>query len=350
MKRLSGLYEKVYDIHNLELADERAKKGKKDQPGVIKHNKSVNENLWELQKMLMDKTYRTSKYKSFSVFEPKERLVYSLPYFPDRIAQWAIMNVLESIWIPSFTTDTYSCIKGRGIHGAFRALKSVLRNQKGTKYCLKLDIKKYYPSVDHDVLKSVIRRKIKDKDLLWLLDEIIDSAPGLPIGNLLSQYLANLFLTPFDHWLKEHLKVKYYFRYCDDLVFLSDNKPYLHRLLAIIRDYLSENLKLEIKSNYQIFPVESRGIDFCGYVFFHTHIRLRKSIKQNFARMLAKRPNPKSIASYHGWTSHANCRHLFKKLIHVAATKSLQRLGHYTYFKELPRPEYSNGGYSGSGN
>jgi hypothetical protein len=190
-----------------------------------------------------------------------------------------------------------------------------LKDIPGTQYCLKLDITKFYPSVDHSVLKQLLRKKIKDTDLLWLLDGIIDSAEGLPIGNYLSQYFANFYLTYFDHWIKEEKKVKYYFRYADDMVILSDNKPYLHQLLCEIREYLQENLKLEVKDNYQVFPVEDRGIDFVGYVFFHTHVLLRKSIKQSFARMLARNKNPQSIASYKGWAKHCNSKNLVKKLL-----------------------------------
>ena len=112
------------------------------------------------------------------------------------------------------------------------------------------------------------------------------------------------------------MQVKYYFRYADDLVILSDNKPYLHQLLSDIRNYLQVNLKLVVKDNYQIFPVEARGIDFVGYVFYHTHTRLRKTIKKNFARMIANNKNPQSIASYNGWAAHCNSKHLLKKLLH----------------------------------
>jgi RNA-directed DNA polymerase len=133
--------------------------------------------------MLLNKTYKTSPYTTFKVFEPKEREVFRLPYFPDRITHHAIMNILEPIFVSVFTNDTYSCIKGKGIHAAVESVKKALQDKSGTVYCLKLDIKKFYPNIDHDVLKQLLRRKIKDKDLLWLLDEIIDSAPGLPIGN-----------------------------------------------------------------------------------------------------------------------------------------------------------------------
>ena len=238
-----------------------------------------------------------------------------MPYYPDRITHHAIMNILEPVFISTFTADTYSCIKGKGIHAAANGVKQALKETTGTQYCLKLDIKKFYPNVDHAILKALLRRKIKDNDLLWLLDEIIDSTYGLPIGNYLSQYFANFYLTYFDHWIKEVKGVKYYFRYADDIVILSDNKPYLHELLSEIRSYITEKLKLIIKDNYQVFPVDTRGIDFVGYVFKHTHTLLRKSIKQNFARMLITNKNDKSIASYKGWALHCNSKNLINKLL-----------------------------------
>jgi RNA-directed DNA polymerase len=221
---------------------------------------------------------------------------------------------LEPIFVSNFTVDTYSCIKKRGIHKLLETLKHDLKDIEGTQYCLKLDIKKFYPSIDHDVMKKLLRRKFKDKDLLWLLDEIIDSADGLPIGNYLSQYLANFYLSYFDHWLKEVHGVRYYYRYADDIVILARTKPALHGLLVEIRKYLGE-LKLEVKENHQVFPVDARGIDFVGYVFRHSHIRIRKSIKKNFARKLAKNPNHKSKPSYLGWFSHCDAKHLTHKLI-----------------------------------
>ena len=225
------------------------------------------------------------------------------------------MNILEPIFVSVFTADTYSCIKKRGIHAAAAAVKNALNDTPNTQYCLKLDIRKFYPTINHDILKQLLRRKFKDQDLLWLLDGIIDSAEGLPIGNYLSQYFANFYLSYFDHWMKEVKGVKYYFRYADDLVILSDNKPYLHQLLGDIRKYLQGNLKLEVKGNYQVFPVDSRGIDFVGYVFYHTHTALRKTIKKSFARMLSRNPNPSSTASYKGWATHCDSKHLMKTLL-----------------------------------
>lgn len=315
MKRINNIYHKICSIENLQLADVKARKGKADQYGIKQHDKNQAANISALHATLINKTYSTSPYTTFTIFEPKERIIFRLPYFPDRITHHAVMNVLEPVFTAMFTADTYSCIKKKGIHGAARAVKKTLKDVPGTKYCLKLDIKKFYPSVDHEILKQILRRKFKDVDLLWLLDGIIDSADGLPIGNYLSQYLANFYLTYFDHWLKETLGVKYYFRYADDLVILHHSKPYLHQLLASIREYLQTKLHLTVKDNYQVFPVDSRSIDFVGYRFYHTHILLRKSIKQNFARMIARRKNAASIASYYGWAVHCNSKHLIKKLL-----------------------------------
>jgi RNA-directed DNA polymerase len=316
VKRINNLYERVCSIENLQLADSIARRGKLKQPGVIEHIKNQDENIKRLHTMLRDKTYRTSEYTTFTIFEPKERLIFRLPYYPDRILHHAIMNVMEPIFVAVFTKDTYSCIKKRGIHAAANTLKETLKDRNETVYCLKLDIKKFYPSIDHNVLKSLLRRKIKDVDLLWLMDEIIDSADGLPIGNYLSQYFANFYLSYFDHWIKEDRKVKYYFRYADDIVILANNKPYLHQLLFDIRNYLQDNLHLQVKGNYQIFPTEDRGIDFIGYVFRHNYVLLRKSIKKNFARAVSKNGNSKSISSYKGWAKHCNSRHLVKVLLH----------------------------------
>jgi len=321
LKRTGNLYQTICSIDNLRLADQRASKGKSKQPGVIAHLANAEANLLQLQQMLVSKTYCTSEYTIFKVYEPKEREVYRLPYFPDRIAHHAVMNVLEPIFMAMFTSNTYSCIKGKGIHAAANDLRMALKDVPGTQFCLKLDIRKFYPSIDHAILKMMLRRKFKDEDLLWLLGEIIDSADGLPIGNYLSQYLANFYLTYFDHWIKEQRAVKYYFRYADDIVILATDKPYLHRILSDIREYFANELNLSVKQNYQVFPVATRGIDFVGYVFYHTHTRLRKTIKKNFARMIARRKNKASTASYLGWAKHCNSKHLIKTLLNEQPKK-----------------------------
>lgn len=206
----------------------------------------------------------------------------------------------------------------------------------GTMYCLKIDVSKFYPSIDHDILKAQLRRIIKDDRLLKLLDNIIESAVGVPIGSYISQYFANFYLNGFDHWIKQDMGVKYYFRYADDIVILAPNKEYLQKLLSDIKKYLAYELKLTLNHKYQVFPVFSRGIDVIGYVFYHTHIYLRKSIKQNMART---RNNPVSAASYWGWAKPCDSRHLIKKLkLH----DSIQRLRHKSRIKSTFRGKVKN--------
>lgn len=305
-------------MENLILADEKARKGKKHSRGVRMFDRNREKNLEKLRDLLLSGEYHTSRYTFFQVRDPKERTIARLPYYPDRIVHHAIMNILEPIFTRLYTADTYACIKGRGGHLARRKIMAAMRRDpEGTKYCLKLDIRKYYPSVDHDVLKAIIRRKIKDQRVLRLLDEIIESAPGLPIGNYLSQTLANVYLAYFDHYVKEVLGVRYYFRYVDDIVILCGDKAVLRGYLSWMRVYLA-GLKLEIKSNWQIFPVEARGVDFLGYVFRHGYVLLRKRIKHNLFRALAHQRKVArtceeirlAVASYIGWLKYTNSKHL----------------------------------------
>lgn len=339
MKRKGNLYQHICSTENLRLADIKARKGKGYQKGIRDHDKDREGNILALHETMVNKTYRISGYTTFPIYEPKERLIFRLPYI-DRVVQHAVMNDLEPIFVSCFTADTYSCIKGRGIHGALRAVRRALRDEAGTLYCLKLDIKKFYPSVNHCILKRLLRRKFKDEDLLWLLEGIIDSADGLPIGNYLSQYLANFYLTPFDQWIKQAKGVRYYFRYADDIVILSGSKEYLHQLLVEITAYLDLELKLTVKGNHQVFPVVSRGIDFVGYVCYHTHTRLRKSIKQNFARKMARGAGRLSRDSYYGWTKHCNGVHLFKTL--TTDDQRIQNRGHRTHPGKFCRGKNQN--------
>lgn len=330
MKRFNNLFDKIHHIINIEEADCKARVGKECSYGVERHDKNKDYENLMLSLKLFTGEYKTSKYSTFIIREPKERLIYRLPYYPDRIVHHAIMNILEPIWKSAFTRDTYSCIKGRGIHALFKKLRSDLdKDTKGTKYCLKLDIKKFYPSIDHSILKGIIRKKIKDRKVLNLLDEIIESAPGVPIGNYLSQYFANLYLAYFDHWVKEELKVKYYYRYADDLVLLSDNKQQLRNWFAAIRMYLSQILKLTVKDNFQIFPVDSRGIDYVGYVLYHNYTKLRKAIKlRMFRKIKMKKEKQKPhqimpcVQSYFGWMKYCNSKHLIQKVTRLTGLKS----------------------------
>lgn len=318
MKRIGNMFERICTIENLELACKNARKGKLHSYGVQTFEKNKDANLIKLQKDLLNLDFKTSEYSNFILNEyGKDRLISRLPFYPDRIVHHLLMLELERIWGKIFIRDTYACIKLRGIHDGLSRIKNNMKDIEGTKYCLKIDVKKFYPSIDHDILKSIIRKKIKDVKLLFVLDEIIDSAKGVPIGNYLSQYFANLYLAYFDHYVKEVQQVKYYHRYCDDIVILHNDKAYLHALLVNISDYFNENLKLTVKGNYQVFPVKSRGIDYLGYKTFHTHVLLRKSIKQRMFRSLKTvtvDKLPLKLAAYNGWMTHCNSNNLRIKI------------------------------------
>lgn len=323
MKRYNNLFDKIVSLDNLYEADKRARRQKSHRPEVMLFDKNRDKLLLDLQRKLINGEYETSEYYVFKIYEPKEREIFKLPYYPDRIVHHAIMNIMEPIWVSAFIKGTYSCIRKRGIHKALRDVKFALKDEINTQYCLKLDIRKFYPSIDHDILKTIIRKKIKDKRLLSLLDEIIESAQGVPIGNYLSQFFANLYLTYLDHWIKEQKKVRYYFRYEDDIVILGRDKQELRDLFYNIQDYLNNKLKLNFKDNWQIFKVDSRGIDFVGYRIFHTHTLLRKHIKKNFCKKinkLNKKQNldkdtyKQKICSYIGWIKYCNGRNLLNKM------------------------------------
>ena len=257
----------------------------------------------------------------------KARDIQSLP-FRDRIALHAIMSVLDELFRPMLIRDTYASISGRGIHDGLGRVRKALRDRQGTAYCLKFDLKKFYPSVDQGLLVEMLGRKIKDERMMNTLRRIIHGFDeGLPIGFHSSQQLGNFYLFPLDNYVKAELGVKYYFRYCDDVVVLAASKEELREVFGKIRAFIEERLRLTVKENHQIFPVESRGIDFLGYVIRHDYVLIRKRIKQRAARKLAKVRSEKRrtaiVGALWGWAKHANSRTLLKKLLGMKDFKDL---------------------------
>lgn len=327
MKRYNNIFPKIIEMENLRLAYKNAKRGKHYYKEVKMIEENVDYYLEKIQQMLINRNYKTSEYEIFIKNDKgKEREIYKLPFFPDRIVHWAIMLQIEHIFMETFTDFTNASLKDRGIHRTLAQLEKALKDENNTKYCLKIDVKKFFPNINHNILKSLLRKKFKDKLLLELLDEIIDSVEGnkgVPIGNYLSQYFANFYLTYFDHWLKEEKKCKYVFRYMDDIVILSSDKDFLHILKREIDIYLKENLDLKIKENWQVFPIDKRGIDFVGYRTFRRYKLLRKStykrMKEKCRKMNKKRNLSFSefctVNSYKGWLKWCNSHNLSLKYI-----------------------------------
>lgn len=324
MKTKKNLYNIIASRENLDFAASKAVSGKRY--GLIRHFLSNRETLLDkLHYTLMSCSYTPSSYREMYIYEPKERLIKIAAFYPDRIVHHAVMNVVEPILKQTFIHHTYACIKGRGGHKCINDLYSdMTHDYSNTQYCLKFDIRKFYDSIDHEILKSLIRRKISDQKALNLIDQIIDStSPGIPIGNYTSQQFSNYYLAYFDHYCKEELNIKYYYRYMDDIVVLGSNKAELHDVLKQIKTYLRQCLNLEIKDNWQVFPVDKRQIDFSGYRVNHHNIMLRKRILYNYFKRLRKYKGRLSseddlkhaFPSHYGWLKHISDQHR-KLLIH----------------------------------
>lgn len=319
MKRQGNLFEHLCSMENILLAYQNAKKGKNHYREVKEIEKNPDKHLFDLQQKLIKNEFVNSPYFVFKKNTGhKIREIYRLPFFPDRVVHHCIVQICQPVWTKLLIRDTFSTIPNRGIHDGVKRIQYTLNTRNYpfnlTQYCLKLDIKKFYPSIDHEILKSIISKKIKDKQLLGLMYNIIDSAPGIPIGNYISQWFGNLYLAYFDHFVKEQLKARFYYRYCDDLVLISDNKQTLWNWLAQINTYLNIQLNLQVKSNYQVFPVDTRGIDFLGYRFFHNYTLVRKTIVQAFKKKVGKEKATKQTQSaYWGWFKHANTYNLTNK-------------------------------------
>lgn len=367
MTGTKDLFNSICSMDNLYRAYQNAKSGK----GWYKEVKQIEKRpfyyLAGLQYMLKNHLFKTSEYEIFILNEgKKKRGVYKLPFFPDRIAQWAILQVIEPFLVANMTADTYSAIPGKGIQPIVNDLRGyyktkrvdgkkksvwvpsiLLSDEENTRYCYKIDLHHYYQSINHEVLKQKFRKVFKDPELLWLLDEIADSIntateedlielslsgeievdpnTGIPIGNYMSQYSGNFYLSSFDHWVKEELHVKHYYRYMDDVVIFASSKEELHEIHRKVTAYTRDYLHLNIKGNYQIFPTKVRGVDFVGYRFFGEYTLLRKSTAINFKRkMRACRKKMEnnipptysewcSFNSYKGWLGNCDSYRLFKK-------------------------------------
>lgn len=327
MKKAGNLWSSLASVENIKQAHAKARKGKLHYKEVQKYDKDVDKYSSEISKLLLDKSFKTSPYLIQELFDGrKNRTVYKLPYFPDRVVHHALMLVVGPLIQKSLIRDTFQSLPNRGTSDAARRVKRLIVEKK-PKYAVKLDIEKYYPSVNNEVLKEKLANKIKCKDTLWLLNEIIDSSKGLPIGNYTSQILGNFYLSSLDWKVKQEIKPLGYFRYCDDLVLFSNSKKFLKETFEKL-SIETTLLDLKIKPNYQIVNVDKQGIDFVGYVFKSKSTRLRKTIKDSFTASSKGLPALNSLMAYKGWVKHSNSKKLWRKHTEHLIT---------TYRKQLTR-------------
>ncbi|MCL1891702.1 MAG: RNA-directed DNA polymerase [Alphaproteobacteria bacterium] len=323
---MTSLWSDFISHENFALALKNATRGRKTKPSIAHFLKNADENLENLRQLVIAGGFKTSPYRTMEITDPKRRTIYILPFCPDRLLHHALMNILAPIWEAGFIRDSYACITGRGLHSASRrTMQFVRRNQ----YVLKCDIRKFYPSIDHNIMYEIVKKSLPpgNENILAILHDIIYSTAGgknLPIGNLCSQWMGNLYLHEMDIYIKHELRVRDYLRYSDDFCLFSNDNAQLRGWRDKIREFLAARLGL-IFSKAEIFPV-SNGLDFVGYRHFKDFVLLRKrTLKKIKSRMLEigemKNIAPANaerirgqVAAAHGWLKFACSYNLRKKL------------------------------------
>jgi retron-type reverse transcriptase len=303
MKRQGNLWESVVAFENLVAAARQAQRGKRYRINVLTFNYALETELLTLQEELVSQTYQPGEYRTFQIVEPKKRMISAAPY-RDRVVHHALCNIIAPIFEQTFTRDSYANRTGYGTH---RALQTFVKHARSNRYVLQCDVRKYFPSIDHEILKTIIRRKIKCRQTLWLIETIIDASNqqestnhhfpcddlftpyerrrGLPIGNLTSQFFANVYLNGFDHFVREELKVNGYVRYVDDFALFGNDLEFLNQVRKLIEDYLA-NLRLLIHPvKSQLFETR-RGANFVGFRVLPDRLRVRSENLRRARRRL----------------------------------------------------------------
>jgi len=316
MSRVHEIYSNIISLENLFDAWGEFKKGKRLRKDVQVFERYLEDNLFLLHEQLKEKTYKHGDYTAFNIYDPKFRHIHKAEV-RDRIVHHAVVSVIEPFFDKTFIFDSYSCRKNRGAHKAVKRLfgfiRKVSKNYREDCFCLKLDIKKFFESVNHNKLTSLITKKIQDRDLLLLVKNILKSfsrEKGIPIGNLTSQLFANVYLDHLDQFLKHELKIKYYIRYADDFVILSANQEHLKQLIPRIAAFLKTNLALSLHKNKIVLRKYIQGIDFLGYIVLPYYILPRTKTKRRMFKKLKGKVSSEnfnqSLQSYLGYLKHAN--------------------------------------------
>lgn len=333
-KTIKNQYYKLLTYEKLMEAHRKSKKGKGYRKEIIEFNLKQEEYIWWLQEKLENKTYQHRGYTEFYVTEPKIRKIEKSRYIDRIVHRWIVDNFLEPAFVPQFIPTSYACLKGRGMHRAAMYVQETMKHLKRTweeYYILKMDVAKYFDNINKNILLKILQRKIKDKDLLWLINQILFTQKrekGLEIGNYTSQMFANIYLNEIDQYIKHELKIKYYCRYLDDSIAFFKTKQEAKIALKKITNYLKEKLELELNKKTQIFK-NKQGVNFCGYKINEYRMKIRdkgkrklkkkvKTLKQKIkdGKMTSKEAK-KYLAGHLGYIKYANVNNLINKLFYI---------------------------------
>ena len=324
--QLRHSFKDIISIDNLLEAWKEFLRGKRHKSDVQEFSFRLMDNIITLHQDLANHTYRHGGYQAFNISDPKPRNIHKASV-RDRLLHHAIYRVLYPFFDKTFISDSYSCRLEKGTHKALSRFRSfayrVGQNNTKTYWVLKCDIKKFFANINHQVLLDILEQYISDKDILCLLGKIISSfysirsGVGLPLGNLTSQLFVNIYMNKFDQFVKHKLKVKYYIRYADDFVILSDNKKELEDLISPISEFLFEKLKLQLHPNKVSIKTLNSGVDFLGWINFPEHRILRTATKRRMFRRIKESPTSETLNSYLGLLGHGDIYKLRKKILYI---------------------------------
>lgn len=325
---------------NLFLAWDEFQCGKTGKRDVQYFEWNLEENIFKLHRELKDRAYKHGPYKGFYIRDPKQRHIHKATV-KDRIVHHAVFSALAPIFEETFISTSFSCRVGYGTHKGVNVLQRMIvevsKNGTGPCFILKCDVQKFFDSVNHEILFSIIKKRIQDKDALWLVKTIIESygdGKGMPIGNLTSQLFANIYMNELDQFMKHNLRTANYLRYTDDVAVVADNRRELEKLLPAVSNFLETHLALKLHPNKSILHSVCQGMDFLGYVVFQQYRLVRSKTKHRMFRKLGERENEyhsglvtakrfwQSLQSYLGVLSHANTHKLRESLLNEFWTPS----------------------------
>ncbi len=323
--KITSTYEDIISIENLFHAWREFLKGKRKKLDVQEFSRNLAHHILSLHASLSEKTYIHGGYKAFKIADPKPRDIHKAAV-RDRLLHHAIYRKLYPFFNNLFIVDSYSCRNGKGTHKAMNRFRvfahKVSRNNTRTCWVLKCDIRKFFASIDHDVLMEILRTRIPDENILWLIERVVKSfsstqeGKGLPLGNLTSQLLVNIYMNEFDQYVKHALKAKYYIRYADDFVLLSHDKKLLQETLSYMVVFLGHRLKLEMHPQKVSISTLASGVDFLGWVHFPDHRVLRTVTSKRMKRRIEETDsNSEVVQSYLGLLSHGNTYKLRQKVL-----------------------------------